>query len=206
MKKSAVCLITFRQPDFGAASFSLRMRRGLTRLPRRKPPGLRDHHGRRCRQARSRRPTTSSRRRRRWSATSCRRAPTDASRRARSTSRSPASCASNTPAPAALEVIADGSKVAVNDRRLKTQDTYFDRPDAAEVPAAGQDRPEVRHANPQRPEDAGRGDDPPRRPHDVRRDVTHPAHLRQGHATSCAPGRSATRRATRRWSRSTTSI
>jgi len=28
-------------------------------------------------------------------------------------------------APATLEVIADGSKVAVNDRRLKTQDTYF---------------------------------------------------------------------------------
>ncbi len=28
-------------------------------------------------------------------------------------------------APAALEVIADGSKVAVNDRRLRTQDTYF---------------------------------------------------------------------------------
>ena len=28
-------------------------------------------------------------------------------------------------APATLEVIADGSKVAVNDRKLKTQDTYF---------------------------------------------------------------------------------
>ena len=28
-------------------------------------------------------------------------------------------------APAAMEVIADGSKVAVNDRRLKTQNTYF---------------------------------------------------------------------------------
>ena len=27
--------------------------------------------------------------------------------------------------PATLEVVADGSKVAVNDRRLKTQDTYF---------------------------------------------------------------------------------
>ena len=27
--------------------------------------------------------------------------------------------------PATLEVVADGSKVAINDRRLKTQDTYF---------------------------------------------------------------------------------
>ena len=75
------------------------------------------------------------RHRRRSSAISCRPAATGAASAASSTSSARAGSASNTTRRRRSRSIADGSSVAVRDRKLATQDLYAIGADAAEVPA-----------------------------------------------------------------------